>query len=314
MKISGFTMGRNVSKLAYPIKESIQSILPVVDEYVVALGESDADDDTLALIKSIQSPKIKIIHTKWDLEKYPDGTENAHQTDIAKKACSGDWLFYLQADEVVHEKYLATIRKRCHELLDDKEVEGLLFKYRHFWGDFDHYHDSHTWYSDEIRIVRNDPEIHSWKSAQSFRRIPGFDGINYRQKKGTHKLKVARVDAMIYHYGWVRPPHLMKNKMKALSVIHKGQEQTNRIFDNKKFDYGPLNRLKVFRDSHPKVMRKWIKAYNWRNDLQFSGAPAKNRRKHKHEKKKYRILSWVENNLLMGRKLGGSKNYILLKR
>lgn len=202
MKISGFTMGRNVDKRYYPVEASIKSILPIVDEFVVALGKGDADDRTREIIENIDSDKIRIIETEWDLKKYPNGTEKAHQTDIAKEACTGDWLFYLQADEVVHEKYLPVIKQRCEALLDNKMVEGLLFKYRHFWGDYDHYHESHPWYKNKIRVIRNDSEIHSWKSAQSFRCISGFDYINYRQEEKTYKLKVATVDAYIYQYGW----------------------------------------------------------------------------------------------------------------
>ncbi|MCF7886004.1 MAG: hypothetical protein K9M80_05885, partial [Candidatus Marinimicrobia bacterium] len=172
MKISGFSMVRNGVKLYYPVVEMIKSILPLVDEFVIAIGEGDEDDTTRNDIIGIGSEKIKIIDTVWDLEKYPNGTEHAHQTDIAKEACTGDWLFYLQADEVVHEKYLPMIKERCEELVEDQEVEGLLFKYRHFWGDYQHYQISHGWYPHEIRIIRNDPDIHSWKSAQSFRKIP----------------------------------------------------------------------------------------------------------------------------------------------
>ncbi|MEM1218384.1 MAG: hypothetical protein AAGH79_05710, partial [Bacteroidota bacterium] len=68
MKISGFTMGKNTGKLYYPIKEAIESVLPIVDEFVVALGDSDPDDPTEDLIQSIQSDKIKIIRTVWDLD------------------------------------------------------------------------------------------------------------------------------------------------------------------------------------------------------------------------------------------------------
>src|ERR1700727_3107375 len=100
MTISGFTMVRNATKLYYPIKQAITSILPIVDEFVVALGEGDPDDKTLDEIRSINSDKIRIIHTVWDLDKYPRGMEHAHQTDIAKAAGKGDWLFYLQGDEV----------------------------------------------------------------------------------------------------------------------------------------------------------------------------------------------------------------------
>lgn len=205
-------MAKNADKLYYPIKESIESILPIVDEFVVAIGDNDADDYSLERIQSINSDKIKIIRTKWDLEKFSRGTENAHQTDIAKEACNGDWLFYLQADEVIHEKYHNAIVNRCNQLLNDSRIEGLLFGYKHFWGDYNHYLLSHGWYPNEIRIIRNNKEIHSWESAQSFRRIPGFDYKDYRQHNGTYKLKVAKVDAQVYHYGWVRPPQLMQQK------------------------------------------------------------------------------------------------------
>jgi len=178
MKISGFTMGKNALKLYYPMRQSVESILPLVDEFVVALGDSDADDITRAEIEAIGSEKIRIVDTVWDIEKYPRGMEHAHQTDIAMKHCKGDWLFYLQSDEVVHERDLEPIRKRCEELLDDHRVEGLLFRYRHFWGDYEHVQDGHCWYRKEIRIVRNLPEVHSWESAQSFRKIPDFDGVN----------------------------------------------------------------------------------------------------------------------------------------
>src|SRR5665213_1776234 len=149
MLISGFSMVRNATKLYYPVKASIESILPIVDEFVIALGKGDSADDTLEEIQKIQSEKIKIIQTEWDLEKYPGGSEYAHQTDKAKEQCKGDWLFYLQSDEVIHEKYLPVIKNRCEELLENKIVEGLLFKYKHFWGDYSHYIVSHAWYPKE---------------------------------------------------------------------------------------------------------------------------------------------------------------------
>jgi hypothetical protein len=165
MKISGFTMGKNISKLYYPMKESVLSILPIVDEFIVVLGDSDPDDTTRAELERIGSDKIRIIDSVWDTGKYGSGTIYAQQTHLAKAHCSGDWLFYIQADEVVHEDDLPLIRQRCAELLDDREVEGLLFKYRHFWGDYWHYHDSHGWYRNEIRIIRNKPEIIPWRDA-----------------------------------------------------------------------------------------------------------------------------------------------------
>lgn len=311
MKISGFTMVKNADKLYYPIAAAIASILPIVDEFVVALGDCDEDDRTRVQIMALNDPKIRIIDTVWDLDRYPNGTENAHQTDIAKEACSGDWLFYLQADEVVHEQYLPVIKARCAELLNDDRVEGLLFDYVHFWGSYDYHHVAHGWYPKEIRIIRNRPDIHSWESAQSFRRIPDFDYVNYRQQEGTYKLHVASVAAKVYHYGWVRPPRYMQRKQKALDTIHKGQERVDALYRDRAeaFDYGPLRLAKRWRGSHPAVMQEWVEAFDWGDQLRVDGPIPTNRPRFKHEKLKYRIVTWIEQNLLGGRALGGFQNY-----
>ena len=312
-------MGKNAHKLYYPMRYAIESILPIVDEFVVALGDSDADDETRKEIEKIKSDKVRIIDTVWDIEKYPRGMEHAHQTDIAMKECSGDWLFYLQSDELVHEKYLSLIVESCEKYLDDQEVEGLLFKYHHFWGDYQHIQDTHCWYRKEIRIVRNISDIHSWESAQSFRKIPEFAGINYRQQENTHKLKVADIDAYIYHYGWVRPPSVMQNKIKAFSMNHKGKESVEKQIREKKyenvFDYGNLKKLTLFRDTHPEVLGPWLDRFDWEGQLRYSGpARSLNPVKNKHDKMRYRIVSWLEKNLLFGGRLGEFRNYIIIRK
>ena len=313
MKISGFSFVRNGISLYYPIIESIKSILPIVDEFIIAVGKGDETDATREQIVGINDPRIKIIDTEWEQKYCKRGIINAYQTDIAKQACKGDWLFYLQADEVIHEKYLPIIKARCKELLDKKEVEGLLFKYKHFWGDYFHYHNSHGWYKNEIRIIRNRPDIHSFESAQSFRKFDYYD--NPRQNTGTHKLKVAHVNAEVFHYGWVRPPHFMQTKSRAFHSIHWGAKKAKDYYDNapKEFDFGPLDRLEKFTDTHPHVMEEKVKKMDWQDKLQYSGKPVPHRERHKHEKLKYRFLTFIENNFYKGKEIGGFKNYILLK-
>lgn len=316
-KISGFTMVRNAASLYYPIREAIMSALPLVDEFVIALGEGNPPDTTRQEIESIGSGKIRIIDTVWDLLQFPNGTENAHQTDIAKSHCSGDWLLYLQADEVLHEDDLPVIRRRCDELMKDPEVEGLLFNYLHFWGDYDHYHQSHGWYPHEIRMVRNDPDIHSWESAQSFRRIPNFDGIHYRQQEGTYKLKVANVDARIFHYGWVRPPEYMQKKNRALDTVHKGEEKAGELYRESlaEFDFGSMRFLKKYIGTHPVVMNPRIAMHDWKDKLDYGKKSRKpDRPLHKHERFKYKLLTFIEQNFLNGRQIGGFRNYQLLDK
>jgi hypothetical protein len=311
--ISGFSFVRNGAKLYYPVVEAILSILPICDEFIIAVGKSDEDDITRDLIAAIDDPKIIIIDTLWDEKYFNRGIINSIQTDIAMKQCTGDWLFYVQADEVVHEKHLPAIRQRCEQLLDNRKVEGLVFNYRHFWGDYNHYHQGHGWYPHEIRIIRNLPNIHSYQSAQSFRWFDFYD--NPRQETGTRKLNVASVDAEIFHYGWVRPPHLMQNKRKSLDSVHWGLKRAGEYYEKQKdyFDYGPLNLLATYNDTHPQVMHEMISKLDWEDKLQYEGSPDKTRIPHKHEKTKYRILSWIERNFNRGNHLGEFKNYRLIK-
>ncbi len=309
-------MGKNVSKLYYPIRESIESILPIVDEFIVALGDSDEDDNTEEIIKSINSPKIKIIHTVWDIESFPNGTENARQTNIAKDACTGDWLLHLQADEVIHEKYLDTIKNACEKYLDDQRVEGFLFQYKHFYGDYKHFIDFHGWYPKEIRLVRNKPDIYSFRSAQSFKKIPNFDGKDFRQKNGTYHLNVIELDAYIYHYGWVRPPEYMQKKTKSLDTIHKGKAKVEEEYKMKDvlFDYGNMAKIPVFEETHPEVMKNKINDFNWADKLHFEKKYKSSRAKMKHEKFKSKILTFISKKILNGKQLFGYSNWNIISK
>ena len=294
MKISGFTFVRNAIKLYYPIGEAITSILPICDECIVACG--DSEDETTDLVRSIGDDRIQIIETVWDPKYFVRGAINAQQTNVALDRCTGDWCFYVQADEVVHEQDLPDLRDKMARYLDDPEVEGLLFDYKHLYGDYDHYQIGRNWYRHEVRIVRNRTGVQSWKSAQSFRR------------KG-QKLKVVRADAEIYHYGWVRPPKQMKQKQIALDSLHhdKVWVDSHHADNAVEYEYGTLKNLAVFQDTHPRVMQDRIAQMNWRV-VEKPGS----KQKHKHNKLSIRALSFFETRVL-GRRIGAYKNYILIK-
>ncbi len=308
MTISGFTMVKNAGKLYYPLKESILSILPIVDEYIIALGNCDEDDNTLEIINSINSSKIKIIHTTWDTQKYTKGSILAQQTDFAKEHCGGQWLIYLQADEVIHEKDHQTIIDSIHKHLQNHDVEGLVFRYLHFWGDYSHvFYNNHEWYRNEIRIIRNRPEIHSWRDAQSFRWIPDFSPQKYLIKEGTRKLNVAKIDVHIYHYGWVRPPKLMGKKITKFINCYR---ETNEVISH--IEYGPLGKIPLFAGNHPNVMADKIASFNWEAELNYSKKRKKHEPIHKHNKLKYRFLSSIER-LFFPDGLFVFKNYNVIK-
>ncbi len=260
MKVSGFTFIRNAILYDYPIVEAIRSILPVCDEVVVAVGKSD--DATLELIRSIDDEKIKIIETVWDDDLREGGRVLAVETDKAFAAISpdSDWAFYIQGDEVVHEKYLPVIREAMEQNLDNRKVDGLLFDYLHFYGSYDYVGDSYKWYPHEIRIIRNDPSIYAYRDAQGFR------------KGSSKKLRVKAVDAYIYHYGWVKPPDAMQRKQQSFHKLwHDDQWVDEKIAHGERFAYEDhVRRLKRFEGTHPQVMLPRIKAQNWQFDYDLS--------------------------------------------
>jgi hypothetical protein len=93
MKITGFTIIRNAVMNDYPIVESISSILPVVDEMIVLMG--DSQDETEKLVRSIGSPKIIIHPSVWDPSLKEGGRVLAAETDKAFQHISpgSDWAF-----------------------------------------------------------------------------------------------------------------------------------------------------------------------------------------------------------------------------
>lgn len=258
MKVSGFTIARNVIKFDYPIWEAIHSILPLVDEMVVAVGASD--DDTLQYIRSINDPKIRIIETIWDDSQRQGGKVLALETNKAMQACdkNSDWLFYIQADEVLHEQFYPAIRQAMEENLERKEVEGLLFSYVHFYGSFDYVGDSRTWYRHEIRIIRNLPGMSSYKDAQGFR-------LNDK------KINVAQARAAMFHYGWVRSPFHQQEKQKSFHRLwHDDQWIEKNVAQADAYDYAQIDSLRPFKGSHPKVMENRLKRMNWQFEFDIS--------------------------------------------
>ncbi len=250
MFISGFTFVRNAIKYDYPVEASIRSLLPVVDELVVCLGNSE--DETEALLRSIGDPKIRIVPTIWDDSLREGGKVLAVETNKALDAVNpkADWCIYLQADEVLHEDDYAEIRNSLLKYKDQKAVEGLLFKYVHFYGSYHYFGDSRKWYRHEIRIVRNNKSIRSYRDAQGFR-------IDDR------KLNVKSINARIFHYGWVKSPLQQLAKQQSFHKLWHSDQKVKEMVKDEPFNYTNIDSLSVYPGSHPSVMKSRIKKMDW---------------------------------------------------
>lgn len=246
MKVSGFTFLRHGQRLGYPFLESIRSVLPLVDEFVIALGP--CDDATEPMLRSLNEPKLRLIPTQWNERLRPDysvkGFVFGQQKTIALFNCTGDWAFYLEADEVVHEADLPRIRAAMERHLADERVEALAFDYLHFYGNQNTIAWSPGWYRSEVRIIRN--TIPAWSSESLF-----FNVVT--SHKRSRYPRAASTGATIYHYGWVRSEAQMNLKAGA---THKYWEHAPAA----RVDYRQVDPsiLRPFTGTHPAVMRDWL--------------------------------------------------------
>lgn len=290
MKVSGFTIVRNGQKYDYPFTESIRSMLPLCDEVIVAVGNSD--DDTLAMVRAINSPKIRIIETVWDDSLREGGRVLAVETDKAKSAIAGDadWCIYLQADEVFHEKDYPEVRRAMRDNLNDKRVDGLLFDHLNFYGSFDYIADSRRWSYKQIRVIRNDPQINSYRDAMSF-------------KKNGRNLLVKKINATVYHYGWVRTPDAMQKKLETFQKLwHDDEWIEKNVQKADEFDYSQIDSLAHFTGTHPQVMLERINRMNWKFDFDPTKGIKLSLR--------LRILNWLEKKY--GIEIGKFKTYRII--
>lgn len=240
MKVSGFTFLRNAVINGYPFEESIRSLLPIVDEYVIAVGLSD--DDTLERVSSIEDPRIRIVETVWNEAMRDRGYVYGQQKMIAQYNCTGDWLFYLEGDEVLHENQYLNIKKTMQENLFNLDVEALYFDFFHFYGTPNQF--GIAGYRKAPRILRNNI------------RAIAPDGLFWvvmdENKRGRYP-RAKYAGGTVYHYGHCRSVSKMAEKLRQV-----GRYWGSKHEDFKGYGSIDVRELRAFKGSHPAVMESWL--------------------------------------------------------
>ncbi len=257
MHISGFSIANNAVRLGYPIEASLRSLLPLVDEVILNIGEGD--QETWDLVEAMREPKIKPFRSWWDPNLRHGGHLLAQQTNLALERCRGDWGMYLQADEVLHEQDYDRIRKAMRDELE-RSSEVLCFRYRHFYGSFQTVQDHpRRWYWRAARAVKLGIGVASWGDAMDFCvRCHGREWLP----------RQANVRAYIYHYGWARPPEVMRAKQEAWQRLYHNDAVIEQLQERQSRQqiYSDLGNLRFFRGTHPSVMREIVARQNWTFD------------------------------------------------
>ena len=299
MKISGFTYVRNGKTYQYPYIAAIQSILPIVDEMIVVVG--DSTDGTRESIEALHEPKVKIVDTVWDEANRTSGKIFAMQSNEGIAHITGDWGIHIQADEVIHENDIAEVKKWI-EVADKMEnVDGLLFPFYHFWGDYSHIRDSRKVHNFEIRAFKNNGHVFSYRDSQGFRIYPSYQA--YLDGDEGQKLRVINTQIPIYHYSYVRNPKFMKKKSNYFHRFWHNDNWLKNHTDNLDFDYNDVDKLILFEKKHPVYMEEMIASKDW----EFSYDPSKS-----NMTAKQKFLNWLEK--ILHRPLFRYTNYKLVRK
>lgn len=239
--ISGFTIVRNAVKLDFPVVESIRSILPACEELVVNVGHSD--DGTLELIRGIDDPRIRIIEAEWDWSDKILAL--GRETRRAMEACRHPWGIYIQADEVLGQDGAGILQQTVQAVHANARVEALLVNYLHFYGDFSTIATNRRWYQREVRCLRLDRALDA---------RPYLDAQGFRVGPANRRIRAQPTTAVMYHYGWARPPASIQKKREFTRSLYPEKEQGERAL----LPWIPL--LRSFTGAHPPVVQEWIAA------------------------------------------------------
>ena len=236
--ISGFTIVRNAQILEYPFEESVRSVLPLCDEFIINCG--DSSDDTLKICERLERSslgKVKTVHSVWDRHDQEGGWQLKSQTDTTMAYCREKWCFYIQADEVIHERDHKKILAAVAIADGQSGVDGLLFDYFHFYGGYNYLISGRNWYRREVRLFKNNRGIQAFRDAQGFRR-------------GAKRLKVIPAGANVYHYGYVRSSESMRVKSSEMARWWGAKPATEAEAFKPRRHVG----MRRFSETHPSVM------------------------------------------------------------
>lgn len=202
----------------YPFIESLQSVLPVVDELVVTYAEPCPDGTYEQLLRlAAHYPQLRLLPSRlWTAPDKPlDGSLIRQAAEEAMAACTGDWLWHLQADEV----YSNADAKKVRELVNvshHQDVHGFIFNVLHFYGDANTVVGPQGaaagWYLQCVRLSRKGAGQHEGDAwTQSL--IPAV----------AHGLR--RTDITLYHYGHLRQAAVAEDKNRFMYSLYRADGQ-----------------------------------------------------------------------------------------
>lgn len=255
MSISCTMVAFNCFHLDYPLEAAIRSALEVVDE--VFVNEGNSFDETKDLLVSLQEEFGKDV-VRFETRNWIHNRNwQQIERNYAIKQAACDWILILDADEMIHENDVSTIKT----LTETPHLNFIDFKVTHFYGLPKYVNTNPSWYSHHVRLGKKNTNY-------KFRNSPGgsccdiCSGKPLQPVHGRRASDIAYSGIQLWHYGWVRDARVMGIKTKKFNAWYSNDKKYfNGHLDEKvPFNYKmekSMHFLREFKGTHPKHFYKW---------------------------------------------------------
>ena len=164
----------------------LRSVLNLADEVVIVDGSKNLKNKEMIDLLNESHGTNKIRHFVYPIEDLNFGVARKYAHDQS----TGDWNFFLDADEMIHENDTKSIREMV-DYAENNGVECLDVQYVHFYNDFSHIDNSEPVHIGLNRVYKNYKDVE-------------FPARNHSLPVYPFKCKAFSPEIVIWHLGYLR--------------------------------------------------------------------------------------------------------------
>ena len=175
--ISGFMIVKDVVKQGYPFVEAVASVLPICDEFLISEGYSS--DSTFEIVEQLAklNRKIKVLRQEWPVSRRYSIL--AEVTNALRRKCRFEYMFSIQANEIVHEDSLGYIRSLSQIF---PNVQTFSFPFWHFIQRYKFYEDYRLRFSKNLVGIEATGDAWSLGLSKSFVRSEALKSLRHPRR------------------------------------------------------------------------------------------------------------------------------------
>ncbi len=253
--ISGCVAARNSVKFGYPLRECLESLVPICDEVVLAYDPTTDDGTPELAIRLRDELGIVLFESPWDMNNMKKGLEIGHQSQVAMDACSPstEWRLCVQQDEAFHEEDHSKIQELVRN--DLPGVTGFDFVRPYFFGNL------HTIRRDwSVKITR--------LTKKGTHTYDDFDGQNCRPLNPL--MHHADSGIWLYHYSRIGDPQLIAKRVRNVDSFFHAEDNLPEESELAPYDFSTREYDSYAFTENPKETHSELLTYQGTHPLPFA--------------------------------------------